>query len=420
MTISATQIATQRSTAIEELARLLNDAQPVLGVVDFNVLDQLIEQLHEAYPAHWVTHNIAVNTINLPGVLEHFRARGLGATTTSVSELDIAQRSGFAPHELTHCAPANTWSMLRQIVDAGLNCSIDTFAELNRVDKLIDDHEDAQTHMGLVVTSQAPVDDDDPAQTHRGIGLRDHREEILQAYVERPWLNQLQLNFATPPDNLQQAAEHVAAVFQLAEDIEHAAGAQRVQRIYLAGGLPVNLASDDVSPSIDNHRFVHQAMVPELFDGKYTIVTNFTRTLTAKAGMLLARVEYSKDLDGRLIAVIHADAPISPAASYPVRIEAYDAEGAFKDDTELFYYDVVGPDGLVGQNIALPELEEGDVLAILDVGATMFGTHSTFSAPVYGIRADGLLTETSILHTGQTAQDLAQAAGVYQPAKVLH
>lgn len=418
MTISATQIAAQRSTAIEQLAPLLNDARPVLGAMDFNVLDQLIEQLHEAYPAEWLEHTVAIETISLPGILEHFRARGLGVTTASVSELEIAKHTGFAPRELVHRAPVNTWSMLRQVLDAGLSCSVDNFAELGRLDKLIDDPEQLDAHIGLVVTPQPPVDDDDPTQTPRGIGLRDHREEILQAYTDRAWLTQLHVNFATPPDSLQQAAEHVAAVYQLAENIEHAAGGQRIQRIHIAGALPVPETTDAADTTMANHRFVHQAMVPELFDGKYTILTEFTQALTAKAGMLLARVEYTKDLDRKLLAVVHADAVFTDPAT--VRIEAYDSEGWYKDDIELFYYDVVGPNGLIGQQVPLPELEEGDVLAILDVGATAFGTHSASTAPVYGIRADGLLTETSILHAGRTVQDLAKTAGVYQPVKRLH
>lgn len=420
MTISATQIAAQRSTAIEELAPLLNDARPVLGVMDFNVLDQLIEQLRETYPAAWIFHTVAANTIGLPGVLEHFRARGLGVATASAGELDIAKYSGFAPHELVHNAPANTWSMLRQLIEAGLSFSVDNFAELNRIGELIEDPEQDHTRIGLLVTPQPPVDDDDPTLTPRGIGLRDHRRQILQAYMDRPWLNQLHISFATPPDSLQQAAEHVAAIYQLAEDIEHAAGAQRIQRIYLAGGLPVDLTSDDATFTVANQRFVQQAMVPELFDGKYMIVTDFTQSLTAQAGMILARVEYTKDLDRRLITVTHAEVPPNSASTQSVRVAAYDAQGFVKDNTELFYYDVVGPAGLIGQDLELPELEEGDVLAILDVGACAFGIPSTFTAPVYGIRADGLLTETSILHAGHTPQDVARAAGVYQPAKLLH
>ena len=418
MTISGTQIATQRSTSVEELVPLLNDARPVLGVMNFNIIDQLIEQLREAYPAEWIMHAVAVNSMGLPGVLEHFRARGLGAVTASASELDIAKHSGFMAHELVHSAAVNTWSILRQLMETGLSLSVDNFAELNRIDELVEQTEHVQPYLGLCVTSQAPIDDENPAHTHRGIGLRDHHQDILQAYLDRPWLDQVHLNFATPPATLQDAAEHVVAIYQLAEDLEHAAGSQRIQRIQMTGGLPVNFASDDVAPSISNHRFALQTTVPELFDGKYTIVTEFTDALTAKAGMILARVEYVKDIENKLIAVIHVETPLP--RDQGLRFEAYDDAGERKDTSELFYYDVTGPTGMIGHRIQLPEIEEGDILAILDVGATAFGPASTFSAPVYGIRADGLLTETSVLRHGHTVDDVVHAAGVYQPAKLLH
>lgn len=418
MTISGTQIATQRRTSVEQLVPLLNDARPVLGVMNFNILDQLIEQLGEAYPAEWLVHTVAVNAMGLPGVLEHFRARGLGAVTASASELDIAKHTGFMAHELVHHAAVNTWSILRQTMDTDLSLSVDNFAELNRIDELVEQSEHVAPHLGLVITPQTPIDDEDPAHTHRGIGLRDHRQDILQAYLDRPWLDQVHVNFATPPATLQDAAEHVAEIYQLAEDLEHAAGTQRIQRIQMTGGLPVNFASDDVAPSISNHRFVLQATVPELFDGKYTIVTEFTGALTAKAGMILARIEYVKDLENKLIAVVHAEPPLVPGQE--LRVEAYDDLGELKDTSELFYYDVAGPTGMIGHRIQLPELEEGDMLAILDIGANAFGTNGTFSGPVYGIRADGLLAETSVLRHGHTVDDIVQSAGVYQPTKQLH
>src|SRR5699024_11193725 len=155
---------------------------------------------------------------------------------------------------------------------------------------------------------------------------------------------------------------------------------------------PVNFASDDVAPSISNHRFALQTTVPELFDGKYTIVTEFTDALTAKAGMMLARVEYAKDIENKLIAVMHVETPLP--RDQGLRVEAYDDPVERKHPSELVYYDVAGPTGMLGHRIQLPETEEGALLAILDVGATAFGPANTFSAPVYGIRADGLLTET--------------------------
>ena len=417
MTISGTRIATQRHTVVEQLASVLSDANPVLGVMDFNVLDQLIEHLHEVYWEDWLTHTIAVGTMSLPGVLEHFRARGLGIQTSSAVELEIAEHSGSPLAQTVHDAPVKTTAHLRDVTDAELSFSIDNFAELTRVDELLADPTNYAGTIGLRVTPQASADDNATTLAHAGIGLRDHRTDLMQAFLDRPWLTQLHVSFDTAPTSLQQTAEQVAAVYQFAEDVEHAAGTQRIFRLHFPAGVPVNVTSDEVQPTFDNHRFVHHAMIPGLFDGKYDLVSEITAALTAKAGMILARVEYTKDLDGRMIAVVHADAQPQPDA---VRVVAYDSDGRYKDELEHYYYDIAGPTGLVAQRVELPELEEGDVIAVLDVGATAFGMRSVFTAPVYGIRADGLLTESSILNGGRSLNDLAQAAGVYQPAKLLH
>lgn len=417
MTTSGTRIATQRHTAVEQLAPVLSDANPVLGVIDFNVLDQLIEHLHEVYPEDWITHTIAVGTMSLPGVLEHFRARGLGIQTASATELEIAEHSGTPLAEIIHNAPVQTLSQLRDITDAELSFSIDNFAELTRVDELLQEPSHYAGTIGLRVTPQASADDNATTWAHMGVGLRDHRHDLFQTFLERSWLTQLHVSFDTPPTTLQQTAEQVAAVYQFAEDLEHAAGAQRIFRLHFPAGIPVNVVSDEVQPTFDNHRFVHHAMMPDLFDGKYEIVSEISAPLTAKAGMILARVEYIKDLDDRMIAVVHVDAQ---QHSGNIRVAAYDSDGRYKDDLQHYYYDLAGPTGLVAQRVELPELEEGDIVAILDVGATAFSMTAAFTAPVYGIRADGLLTESSILNAGRSTSDLAKAAGIYQPTKLLH
>ncbi|WP_343956494.1 hypothetical protein, partial [Yaniella flava] len=266
MTVSATQITAQRTTAIKELAPLLNETTPVLGAIDFNVLDQLIEQLFEAYPEQWVAHTVTLEQMTLPGVLEHIRVRGLGVQAASASQLVISRRCGFLPHEIVHNAAANSRAMLRQLVEADISFSVDSFTELDRVDQ-IGDGALALPVIGLRITPQTSSDDGILAASHLGIGLRDHREDIIQSFKDRPWLAQLSLHFDAPPASLQQAAEQVGAIYQLAEDIEHAVGAQRVRHIHLSAGLPGNHTDVHGTPSLANHRFVHQAVVPELFDG---------------------------------------------------------------------------------------------------------------------------------------------------------
>ncbi|GAA4105598.1 hypothetical protein [Enteractinococcus coprophilus] len=411
------RIATQRHTAVEQLAPALTDTTPVLGVIDYNILDQLIELVHQTYSEEWFRPAVSVGTIGIPGVLEHFRARGIGVLTSSAVELEIARHSGYPLVDVIHNAPVKTHTQLQDVTDGAVSFSISNFAELARVDQLLQDTENYAGTIGLQITPQASADDNATTFAHVGIGLRDHRKDLIEVFLERPWLTQLHVSFDTPPTSLQQTAEQVAAIYQFAEDIEHAVGGPRIQGLHFGAGASMQSGDEEQDPALDNHRFVHQAMIPDLMYGKYQFTIDFSEFLTARAGMILARVEYTKDLDGRMIAVVHADAQPHPETS---RIIVFDEHGNHKDDFQQYYYDVAGPNGLVAQSVPLPAVQEGDVLALLDIGAAAFGPRSHFTAPIYGIRADGLLTESSVLSAGRSTHDLTEAAGIYQPEKLLH
>jgi diaminopimelate decarboxylase len=49
------------------------------------------------------------------------------------------------------------------------------------------------------------------------------------------------------------------------------------------------------SSSYDAYRAELEATVPELFSGKYQLITEFGRSLLLKAGISLSRVEYVKN-----------------------------------------------------------------------------------------------------------------------------
>src|SRR5699024_12659173 len=138
-------------------------------------------------------------------------------------------------------------------------------------DELIGDSKELTAKCGLRVTAQAPDDDEEPTVSYRGIGLRDHRKELIQSYADRPWLNHLQLHFDPATATLQQAAEHIADIFRLAEDIDHAAAAQRIYGIHISVGLPVTYYSDDVAPPMETYRFGLQARTPQVSDCKCTL-----------------------------------------------------------------------------------------------------------------------------------------------------
>ncbi|GDY54242.1 hypothetical protein SVIO_048650 [Streptomyces violaceusniger] len=142
--------------------------------------------------------------------------------------------------------------------------------------------------------------------------------------------------------------------------------------------------------------------MPGLFDGRYKLVTEFGRSLLAKSGLVLARVEYAKSAGGRPIAVTHAGAQLATRTvfapeAWPLRVLAYDAEGRPKPETGdgPVPQDIAGPccfaGDLVARDRALPELAAGDLVALLDTGAYYFSNHFAYNSlprpGIYGFDA---------------------------------
>jgi diaminopimelate decarboxylase len=140
--------------------------------------------------------------------------------------------------------------------------------------------------------------------------------------------------------------------------------------------------------------------VPGLFDGRYGLVTEFGRSLLAKHGTIVARVEYAKSAGGRPVAVTHAGVQVATRTvyvpgSWPLRITAYDGKGRPKSGPEVVQ-DVAGPacfaGDLLAEGRALPLLDQGDYAAALDTGAYYFAHHYAYNSlarpGIYGFVPD--------------------------------
>ena len=190
-----------------------------------------------------------------------------------------------------------------------------------------------------------------------GIGLADHRERVIEAFASRPWLTQLHVHSGSQGLSLSHAAEGVRLIADLAQEITVRVGRQQIQRIDIGGGLPVNFDSDDITPTFFDHRAVLEAAAPALFDGTYTLVTEFGRALTAKAGTIVARVEYTKVSGGRPIAITHAGVQVATRTifapdAWPLRIDVYDPLGRRREE-EPQVQDVAGPACFTGDMLAV-------------------------------------------------------------------
>ncbi|QNP72298.1 diaminopimelate decarboxylase [Streptomyces roseirectus] len=420
---------------------LLGADVPVVGLLDAVGIRESARELRAAFDAVVpagtpVLHAFAVKAAPLVGVLRLLGDAGLGAEVASPGELALARAAGFGPRATVLDSPAKTPAELREALALGIAVNADNPQELARIDALMRSAP-STSPLGIRINPQVGGGTIESTSTATatskfGVALRDEgaREWVIGAYAERPWLTRLHAHTGSQGVPLTLMARGVAEAYALAEEINRRVGRRQIDTVDIGGGLPVHYASDETTPTYAQYAGLLREAVPGLFDGRYGLVTEFGRSLLAKQGTLVARVEYAKHAGGRRIAVTHAGVQVATRtvyapAAWPLRIAAYDAKGRVKGGPEVVQ-DVAGPACFSGDLLArgrsLPLLEQGDYAAALDTGAYCFIHHYAYNSlprpAVYGYApgADGRV-EFALVRAAQSVESIvAEAGGAYADA----
>jgi diaminopimelate decarboxylase len=418
---------------------LLSEAQPVAALLDVAGIRACAASLLSAFAAVTdapVLHAFAVKASPLVPVLALLRAEGIGAEVASPGELALARAAGVGADRTVLDSPAKTPSELREALALGIAVNADNPQELARIDALVSSAR-SRSPLGLRVNPQigrgaiGALSTATPTSKF-GVALRDDgaRDWVVRAYLDRPWLTRLHSHSGSQGMPLTLMAQGIRAVYELAEEINAAAGRQQIDTIDIGGGLPVNFASDEETPTFAEYAGLLREQVPGLLDGRYGLVTEFGRSLLAKHGTVLARVEYAKTAGSRPIAVTHAGVQVATRTvydpiSWPLRIAAYDSKGVPKAGAEV-RQDVAGPACFAGDLLAearpLPLLEQGDVIAALDTGAYYFSNHYGYNSlprpGVYGFEAgaDGAVRFATVRAPQGLAEIVNESGGDHPDA----
>ncbi|CAM5521316.1 diaminopimelate decarboxylase [Streptomyces abikoensis] len=418
---------------------LLPGWAPVAGLLDVRGIRAAAAALREAFEEAGAApgttlHAFAVKAASLVPVVRLLAEEGLGAEVASPGELALARAAGVAPGRIVLDSPAKTAGELREALALGVAVNADSREELARLDGLLRGAAvPSRSSLGVRINPQVGGGSIDALSTATdtskfGVALRDEgaRAWLVRAFAERPWLTRLHAHVGSQGCPLELMAQGVRDAYELAEEINRTVGHRQVTTLDIGGGLPVNFASDDVTPTFRAYARLLADAAPGLFDGRYGLVTEFGRALLAKSGLVLARVEYTKTAGGRRIAVTHAGAQVAARtvfapASWPLRVAAFDAQGRPRTGPPVDQ-DVAGPCCFAGDVVAvarpLPLLEPGDHVALLDTGAYYFSNHfayNTLPRPgVYGYTfakeaADGVRFAT--VRAPQTLGELVAESG---------
>ncbi|MFE9486021.1 diaminopimelate decarboxylase [Streptomyces sp. NPDC006641] len=433
---AARQRGDRRTAALAQAVEggLLGPHAPVVGLLDVDGVLAAVDALHEAFagPAP-VQHTFAAKACGLVPVLRLLADAGMGCEVASPGELEQALAAGFTYDRLVFDSPAKTVEELESALDHGIAINLDNFQELARVDRLLAGRE-ASGPLGLRVNPQVGAGaigamSTATATSKFGVALRDPGavDAVIEAFERHPWLNRLHAHVGSQGCPLPLIAEGISAAYELAERINAHLGHARITGIDIGGGLPVNFADEDDRPTYADHVAGLRAAAPGLFDGRYTLVTEFGRSLLAKSGTIGTVVEYTKSAGGRRIAVTHAGAQVATRTvfmpgSWPLRVGVLDASGRPKHGPAEVV-DIAGPCCFAGDLTAtaaeLPAIEPGDVVALYDTGAYYFSSHFSYNSlprpAVYGYRtgADGQV-RFALVREAQSVREVVEESGLAQ------
>lgn len=410
--------ARERSARRDEAVRaaveqgLLGPDTAVVGLLDARGIRESAAALRAAFeavlaPGTPVLHAFAVKASPLVPVVRLLHEEGIGAEVASPGELALARAAGVPAARTVLDSPAKTPAELREALALGIAVNADNPQELDRLDALVRSAP-TDSPLGIRVNPQIGGGSIGATSTATetskfGVALRDEgaREWVVAAYARRPWLTRLHAHTGSQGIPLELLARGVAETYALAEEINARVGRRQIDTLDIGGGLPVNFAGEATDPSYGRYARLLAEVVPGLCAGRYGLVTEFGRSLLAKHGTVVARVEYAKRSGGRRIAVTHAGVQVATRtvyapAAWPLRIAAYDAKGRPKPGPEVVQ-DVAGPacfaGDLLAEGRALPPLEQGDYAAALDTGAYYFAHHYAYNSltrpGIHGFAPDG-------------------------------
>jgi diaminopimelate decarboxylase len=316
---------------------------------------------------HLVCYAVKANS-NL-AVLDLFSSLGSGFDIVSGGELERVLAAGGDPSKIVFSGIGKADSDIRAALKARILCfNIESDSELERVDLIA-------SELGTRAPISFRVNPDVDAGTHPYIatGLRQNKFGV--PYADAPALYEkarrlghisvegIDCHIGSQLTDVEPIAEALTKIAYLVETL--ARDGLILKHIDVGGGLGVRY-QDETPPAISDYARV----VRDAFGGgKYKLLFEPGRVLTADAGLLLTRIEYLKRGEERNFAIVDA------AMNDLIRPALY---GAWHDvlpvleHDEVDLYDVVGPVCETGDFLARNRriaARQGELLAIMSAGA---------------------------------------------------
>lgn len=322
-------------------------------------------------PLKKATVCFAVKSNFNPTILKILAVMGAGADIVSGGELELALQAGVPADKIVFSGVGKTRAELTAAITAGIKqINAESESEIRLINEIA---------IGLNKTASVGirVNPDVDARTHEkittgkkenkfGIDWNDARRLFLSAeQFKGISLHGIEVHVGSQILELSPFREAFVKTKKMLNDLkEHGVS---IQTVDVGGGLGVAYKTDESAPSPADYIAVLQDVLGD-FDGEFVFEPG--RCISGDAGVLVASVVRVKQTGDKRFAVL--DAGMSDLVR-PAMYDAYHNIEAVKGGEASERYDVVGPicesADIFGKDRMLPELNEGDLIAIETAGA---------------------------------------------------
>lgn len=300
---------------------------------------------------------------------------GSGVDIVSRGELRRAQAAGVPGARIVFSGVGKTREEMAEALDAQILCfNVESENELSALSEVA-------AAKGVTASISVRVNPDVDARTHKKIstgrsenkfGVPISRARTVYDHAAKLpaiAITGVDMHIGSQITDLEPFDNATALLAELARDLM--AAGHKLHHIDLGGGLGIPYAEDNAPPPLPDQ---YAAVVKQHTRGLgLKLIFEQGRMIVGNAGILVARVIYVKQGENRTFLIVDA------AMNDLIRPTLYDAHHDIRPvveparDTPWHKMDVVGPVCESGDFLALernlPEIAEGDLVAVMTAGA---------------------------------------------------
>ncbi|MEO5718802.1 MAG: diaminopimelate decarboxylase [Chthoniobacterales bacterium] len=324
----------------------------------------------QAFASAPTTICFAVKSCSNIALLKLLQAEGAGADTVSGGEIRRALLAGIAPGKIIFSGVGKTKGEIDFALEAGVGqLNVESSEELEMINEIA-----ATRNVKAKISLRVNPDVD--AGTHEKISTGRKSDkfgvpwpEVREAYEKARALPHLEVqgvacHIGSQITDLVPFHRAFRKITGLAREL--LAQGFPLRRIDLGGGLGIRYQNETPVPVGEYAGEVLQHVQPL---GLHLFLEP-GRSISASAGVLISEVQFVKHTEGKSFLVL--DAGMNDLAR-PAIYGAYHEIVPVREGETAQSYDIVGPDcessDIFGTNRRLPQLQAGDLVAILNAGA---------------------------------------------------